>query len=147
MYIQCELVWQCRCKTQNVPHICLLKFRYSKFINIYGFIKKVRYQVLHTHWKARLLTNFKQGKHIKQKVKFSLSMSMRTLDGRQWLTSCLCCSDPRKGIWYPPGGPQSQYGSFGNNNYCPYQDSNPRPSSQWNRCYTDHATWGPKIPP
>jgi len=34
---------------------------------------------------------------------------------------------------------------MGSQNYCPYQDSNPRPSSWWNRCYTDHATWAPKI--
>lgn len=47
----------------------------------------------------------------------------------------------------PRGGPQSQYGSFGNNNYCLYQDSNPGPSRQWNICYTDHATWTSKIPP
>jgi len=134
---------------KNVPHIHWLRFRYFKFINIRGFIKKVHVtQVLHAHWKAKVLTNFMQDKHTKQKVKFSLSMSlMRKLDGHQWVTSCLCHSNPRKRTWYSPGGPQSQYGSSGNKNYCPYQDSNPRPSSWWSRCYIDHTPWVPKIPP
>jgi hypothetical protein len=42
MHIQGEIIWHCRCKTQQMYNTHWLSFKYLKFIHIHVFIKKVR---------------------------------------------------------------------------------------------------------
>lgn len=43
--------------------------------------------------------------------------------------------------------PKRQSRRFGEEKFCPYQDSNPEPMDRWNSRYIDHAARAHKISP
>jgi hypothetical protein len=153
MYIQGENMWHWRCKTWKMYNIHWLSFNHLNFIYTHVFVKKVNVtQAVHTHRKARVVTNFIQSKQV-QRNKWSFpyqicggikgeqrysSTLTSALDGCQWLTSHPAQFNP---------GTITRYHFREEKNFCPYYSSNPEPTRWWNRYCTHHDTLAPKISP